>query len=110
MIIRSMYAVVAWLFLFNTLFSQTTYYISMDGDDEDDGQSELTPWETIDKVNAIILSPGDKILFERGGICIYTGQIEISQSGTPTDPITIGAYGEGAHPVISGATIWTIIL
>lgn len=45
------------------------------------------------------LLPGDSLLFERG--CIWLGTLAATWNGTPTAPITIGAYGAGARPVIS---------
>ena len=40
--------------------------------------------------------------FLKEGIFFY-GQLNINQSGTSVNPITISAYGTGAKPVISGA-------
>jgi hypothetical protein len=83
------------------LHAQNTYYISNDGDNSKDGLSEANAWQTIEKLNTVSLSPGDSVLFERGGV--FTGQIEASYSGTASDPIYYGAYGTGAKPVVSGA-------
>jgi hypothetical protein len=48
------------------------------------------------------LAPGDSLLFERG--CVWTvstpGRFTMSWQGTAANPITIGAYGTGAPPVI----------
>ena len=62
----------------------------------------------IDSVNALSLRPGDKVLFERGGI--YRGKVTVKASGYLNSPIIFAAYGVGAAPVISGAvpiTGWT---
>ncbi len=90
--------------------SATTYYFSNTGSDANDGTSATTPWQTLAKFNAVFASksPGDNFLFNRGGI--YYGNLVVSRSGTSAAPITIGAYGSGANPVITGFTTvnaWT---
>ncbi|MBN1887391.1 MAG: hypothetical protein JW850_05355 [Thermoflexales bacterium] len=85
--------------------ASTTYYVSSsDGSDDYDGLSPSTPFETIAKVNALDLQPGDSVLFK----CGDTWQVEqlvISKSGTETSPITFGAYPEGCanKPLLSGS-------
>src|SRR5206468_3716756 len=74
--------------------------------------SQSTPWKTITKLNAIfsILQPGDKVLFKRGDS--FYGSIVIKKSGTSSAPITFGAYGSGAKPIITGfitVSKWTSI-
>ena len=44
--------------------------------------------------------PGDRILFNRGNT--FVGTIRLTRSGASGNPITIGAYGTGANPIISG--------
>jgi hypothetical protein len=87
------------------------YYISNSGDDTKDGRTPATAWRTITKLNNswAIINPGDNIFFERGGT--FTGTITPTKSGTATSRITIGAYGTGANPIITGfttATGWTL--
>lgn len=81
----------------------TNYYISRAGDDNNDGTSPSTAWRNIGKINLEMgrFQPGDKILFRRGDN--FGGSIEWDRSGTASNPITIGAYGNGAKPVITGA-------
>lgn len=57
------------------------------------------------KVNSLTLLPGDQILFKRGDT--WTGTITVKSSGTSSNPITFGAWGDGANPVISGFTTIT---
>ncbi|MEZ4830206.1 MAG: hypothetical protein R3C61_28565 [Bacteroidia bacterium] len=80
----------------------TTYYVSSAGNDANAGTSTTAPWKTIAKLNTHILSmkAGDNILFRRGDV--FTGQILLTVSGGAGNPITFGAYGTGADPVISG--------
>lgn len=92
----------AILFSFSNIYS-LTYYISTKGSNSNDGLSPNTAWNTIGKVNTEMqrFRPGDQILFERGGT--YEGQINLNTSGEEGRPVTFGAYGEGADPMISGS-------
>jgi hypothetical protein len=80
-----------------------TYYLSNSGDNKNNGLSPVYPWKTIQKLNSVLadLKPGDMVLFERNGY--FTGQINLSVSGSEANPIIFGAYGEGNYPIISGA-------
>ena len=81
------------------------YYVSASGSDANNGTSIATPFQSIEKVNAIMSSllPGDKVLFRCGDI--FRGQLNVSKSGTPTSKIVFGAYGIGEKPTISGAKL-----
>jgi hypothetical protein len=88
----------------------TTYYFSASGNDAASGTSISTPWKTLSKFNSVFASksPGDNFLFKRGEV--FYGNMIISRSGTAGNPITIGAYGTGSNPVITGFTTvsaWT---
>src|SRR6476620_3342319 len=88
----------------------TTYYFSESGNDANNGTSTSTPWKTISKFNSVFASksPGDNFLFNRGDE--FYGNLIISRSGSSGLPMTIGAYGSGANPVITGFTTvsaWT---
>lgn len=90
-----------------------TYYFAANGDDSrtsTQAQSSSTPWQTISKLNSFFgsLQPGDQVLFRRGDV--FSGEIITNKAGTASSVITIGAYGTGAAPVISGfttVTSWT---
>lgn len=97
------------LLLLITLYSYhsnaTDYYFSSQLGDDDrtasQAQNPSTPWKSINKLNSIIpsLKPGDAVYLRRGEI--FHGTIHIENSGAPGDPIKIGAYGNGAKPVIT---------
>lgn len=74
------------------------------GDDSNDGANTCRAWQTVTKVNASALSPGDSILFRRGET--FYGELIVSASGMNGIPITFGAYGHPAlpRPVLSGFT------
>lgn len=48
--------------------SMTYYVSSLNGNDNNDGLSENTPFRTLDKINQTAINPGDKILLEKGSV------------------------------------------
>ena len=85
----------------------TTYYVSNDGNDENDGKTPETSWKTIDRVNKEAFMPGDGVRFKRGNL--FRGTI-LSQNG-----VTYCAYGEGEKPKfyawnknLGDASLWTL--
>jgi uncharacterized repeat protein (TIGR02059 family) len=99
------------LFVFLTisyLVSATTYYVDYTGgSDLNNGLTTATAWKTVAKVNSSFPSfvPGDMILFKRGET--FTGTLTVTKSGISGNPITFGAYGSGADPVLTGFTTLT---
>lgn len=82
---------------------ELTYYVdSVTGSDSNDGLTELTPWQSLNKVTNTALQPGDTVLFKRGSE--WTGELWMTSSGTEALPVTYSAYGEGALPVLHGPT------
>ena len=76
----------------------TTYYVSQStGNDSAAGTSDKAPWKTLGKAS-IELQPGDSILLKRGDT--WNEELWPKGSGTPEQPITISAYGEGKKPLI----------
>ena len=71
-----------------------TYYVSCDGNDDNDGLSPSTSWKSLAKVSSAKLNKGDGVLFRRGDT--FRGSV-IAQPG-----VTYGAYGEGEKPVLYG--------
>lgn len=72
--------------------SGTAYYVSNDGNDQNDGRSPETAWATLDKVNEAKLQRGDGVYFERGDL--WRGQLW-AQEG-----VIYSAYGDGEKPRI----------
>ena len=81
----------------------TTYFVAAAGSDANSGTSTGTPWQTIAKVNGATFLPGDSILFNRGDIW-YGTALTVPSAGSSGSPITFGAYGSGANPILKGAT------
>jgi len=97
----------AVLYEAETPIESSAYYVSAAGNDASNGLTPETAWRTIDKVNASMgsIEPGESILFRRGDT--FYGTINITKSGTSGNPITFGAYGTGAKPIITGFTTIT---
>ena len=96
-----------FLFLFISLSSCATYYVSADGDDSNtatQAQSSSTPWKTIAKINSITCVPTDTILFRRGDV--FIGSINAcGAKNSATVNFRYGSYGSTSlpKPVIKGA-------
>jgi hypothetical protein len=80
----------------------TTYYINNRlGSNCNDGgaHSIAQPWCTFSPVNKVkVFSPGDQILLARGGF--WNQQLTAAGHGAESEPITLGAYGQGPDPKI----------
>lgn len=96
------------IFGLSTAHGQTIYYVSTAGNDGNSGRSGDTPFQTIARVNSLLLQPGDQVLFRRGDT--FRGSLKLRQSGSAPRPIVIDAYGSGSKPVLSGSmpvTSWS---
>lgn len=79
----------------------TVYYIdSESGNDANSGESESSAWKTFANINRVIFQAGNRILLKRGSV--WTGQVSPRGTGTPSNPIILGSYGEGEKPIING--------
>src|SRR3990170_3505599 len=104
---RSLFLLVLPFLLFAVNGWGAIYYVDQtSGNDSNSGTSTGSPWKTISKVNSASLSSGDYILFKRGEVW-RVGEIVVPSSGSVGNPITFGAYGTGANPVINGANIFS---
>ena len=81
------------------------YYVSENGNDENDGLSEETPIKTLAKASVLELHPGDAVLFKRGDT--FRGRLDTKKG------VIYSAYGEGKKPVLtnslmnfSDASLW----
>jgi parallel beta-helix repeat protein len=91
------------IFVSGITFSYSkNYYFSNFGNDElNSGNSPTSAFKTISKLNSLPLNKGDSVFFKRGDA--FSGQINISNSGTVDAAIHFGAYGDGINPIITGA-------
>ncbi len=78
----------------------TTYYVSASGDDAANGTSPATAIRSLGRASGLPLGPGDEVLLQRGAT--FSGKLAVWRSGTAGSPITIGSYGAGDKPVVTG--------
>ncbi len=102
---KAMFCMVGLALGLRALAAPNTYYVdSHNGDDSNSGTSPDQAWKNLERVNAHVFRPGDKLLFKAG--LRFTGQLRPQGSGAVVDgkpvPITIGKYGEGPRPRIDG--------
>lgn len=84
----------------NDFYSQTYYVDSDTGNDSNDGLTEATAWQTLEKVNSVTFGGGAKILLKSGSV--WSGQLKPKGSGTPFSPIIVDKYGDGPKPLVNG--------
>ncbi|MBQ2782022.1 MAG: hypothetical protein IJE94_02355 [Oscillospiraceae bacterium] len=111
-------------------YTGTAYYVSNDGNDNNDGLSPETAWKTLKKVaevngfwgDAPLLKAGDAVFFRRGDV------FRMKEIGwdpyladeaalhLKVDGVIYSAYGEGEKPIItestengSGAEKWNLV-
>ena len=99
-------------------YTGTAYYVSNDGDDNNDGLTPETAWQSVSKLlqeldqrEGCVLKPGDAIFLRRGDIFRLPWCLSVS-----LDNITISAYGEGEKPILTsssengaGAEKWELV-
>ena len=76
------------------------YYVANTGADGQEGRSPDRAWQTLARVNAAGLKPGDRVLFRCGDT--WRGQL-VPKSGGPEGPVTYGAFGSGPKPLLLGS-------
>lgn len=86
-----------------------------------DVEAKPAPFNSLTAANGITLKAGESLLLKAGTTCtsatqtidgasVKTGLRVINAKGTKDAPITIGAYGEGAAPIVAGAGVSETIL
>jgi len=88
------------VFSYFTNIQAKTYYVSIQGNDENDGLSPETAWRSLDKVSVTVFQQGDTLLFKSGDV--WTGGVAPKGSGSKVSPIVVDKYGAGANPRIDG--------
>ena len=82
---------------------QSIHYLDCkDGSDAADSLTPQTAWRTVAKAGSYIYQPGDALLLRRSARC--EGMLWPKGSGTEQAPIRLGAYGQGALPIIVGGS------
>lgn len=88
----------------------TRYHVDHDaGDDDATGVAPEQAWRTLDRVNATVFQPGDRLLL-RGG-CRWHGTLRPRGSGTADNPIVIDSYGGPQRPqIVGGSELAAVVL
>ncbi|MFG3405671.1 right-handed parallel beta-helix repeat-containing protein [Streptomyces sp. NPDC048142] len=79
-----------------------TFYLSPEGDDDNDGLSPEKAWRTLRKADAVTYRPGDRLRLRAGAR--YPGALSLGEreAGSARRPVVIESYGEG-HATIEAA-------
>ncbi len=76
----------------------TRYYVDCSAAVAGSG-TKKSPWSDLSDANAVVLAPGDRLLFKRGTTC--NGMLQPLGAGSAEHPALIGAYGDGPLPHIA---------
>jgi hypothetical protein len=79
---------------------RTFYVDSTGGNDDADGLDPDQAWQSLDRVNAADLKPGDSVRFKRGEM--WRGSL-VPVSGAEDAPVTYTSYGDGPKPLLLGS-------
>ena len=88
------------LLIATSSFAKNYYIDATNGNDQNNGTSPNSAWQTIGRVNGANLLPSDSVLFKRGEI--FRGNL-FPQSGSELGYITYCDYGTGNKPKILGS-------
>ena len=83
-----------------------SYFVDCSRSNSGNG-SQLRQFNKVASINALVLTPGDRVSFRRRTTC--AGTLVLQGNGAPGDRIVIGAYGSSARPLpaIVGLTTGT---
>ena len=77
----------------------TTWYIdSVEGNNANAGTSLKAAWKDFTNINGRVLGPGERLLLRRGSV--FNQELNVSARGTADHWTEIGAYGDGARPIL----------
>ncbi len=89
----------AWAPPLATNGQAATFYVDANsGDNARAGTSPEAAWRDFTPVNGRTLGPGERLLIRRGAV--INQELSLTARGTPQAWAEIGAYGEGARPII----------
>jgi hypothetical protein len=77
------------------------YYVSPSGNDKNEG-TRNSAFQSIQRINSLLLKPGDSILFEGDRQFVGSLKINFDNSGDQFHPILISSYGKGYASIYSG--------
>jgi hypothetical protein len=81
------------------------YYVDpAAGNDSNAGRSHEKPWRTLEKITALELKPGDRVLLRAGQV--FQGSLKLkNQHGFEKSPIVISSYGKGRAVIESDDSV-----
>ena len=92
-------ATLSFVFCSCTHSNDTSYYVdASNGNDSNTGLSPKQAFASLQKVNELVLTAGNQVLFKSG--TSYTGQLKPQGKGSQGQPIIISKYGGEAFPII----------
>lgn len=93
--------VFAFLLLMGLNAHAATYYVdAANGEDANPGTTAAQAWRSLQRVNSVVLRPGDELRFVAGGV--WRGTLAPQGAGEAGRPVIIGAFGPGSRPRIDG--------
>ncbi|UYQ60140.1 right-handed parallel beta-helix repeat-containing protein [Streptomyces peucetius] len=81
-----------------------TYYVSPDGDDDNDGRSPGQAWRSLARADARALEPGDRLLLRGGGSFPGFLKLDEDEAGSADKPVIVGSYGGGRATIVADNT------
>ncbi|MFJ3581949.1 right-handed parallel beta-helix repeat-containing protein [Streptomyces sp. NPDC090127] len=81
-----------------------TFYVSPDGDDENDGMSPEKPWRTLDHADTATFRPGDRLRLKGGERFRGAVTLEEGEAGSAARPVVIESYGTGRATIVPRGT------
>ncbi|MBP7230652.1 MAG: right-handed parallel beta-helix repeat-containing protein [Syntrophaceae bacterium] len=97
------------ILFFPGISGSATYYVSSSsGKDSNSGISLQAPFKTLNRISALDLKPGDKVLLKKGDT--WQESLTLPGTGNKNALLVFSSYGNGEMPVINGATLlkdWT---
>jgi len=96
------------IFLLGNAKSQVYYVSSSLGNDQNDGLSIQSPFQSIEKLNSMVFSPGDSINFKSGDY--WEGMFWLKGSGVSNNSIVVDIYGGVGKATINGNGYQSCIL
>lgn len=82
--------------------SYNHYYIKSTGSNAADGQSDVTAWKDISKINSFTFSDFDTISFKKGDTILADAMLTVNHAN-----LVFNSYGTGTNPVFSGFNVAT---
>lgn len=88
-------------FTLTETITPASLYVAANGNDNNNGKSPSAPFQTIAKINSLVLAHGSSVLFNGGDT--FAGNLlpNIDGNGDPNNPVIIGSYGTGQATLVN---------